>query len=145
MPQAEIISITTRRNALRIGTAATIAGLGNPLIAQPAALGPDTELLKLCGAFDADSLALRRHDDASHALSDIELYPLLDRWCVTIDRITAIPARSLIGIRAKATALGHALMQQVAVNIATIFEDQASGYELLAMSLARDLAAMPGR
>jgi hypothetical protein len=109
----------------------------------------DWALLDLCRQFERDSRELTRNDaltwedvaaDPTLSLADDALVPLLDRWQDTMDQIIHIPARTATGIQAKARALGHALDQKVAVDINLRFEDQAKDYELLAMSLVRDLA-----
>jgi hypothetical protein len=150
MPTADIISITTRRNALRLGAAATVAGLITPAIAAP---NGDAELLDLCHHLSADSFRLRQHDaacagafasDPRMAMDDGETDSVLDSWYDTLDQIIAIPAATGVGIRAKATALGHALMQCAFVDTDLSVDEQGENYERLAMSLVRDLAAVPG-
>lgn len=144
MSQAEIISITSRRNALRFGLGATVAGLVTPAIAAP---NGDAALLDLCHELDAGTGRLQRHDLAAAArretIGEDELYDLLDEWNASIERIISVPARTTGGIRAKAGALGNALMLRVCVNTGEGFEEQAEDYERLAMSLVRDLMAAP--
>ena len=117
---------------------------------------PDARLLELCRQLDADSRELRRHEllcaaGAPTLADDGEVYDVLRRAHGTIELIAAIPATTAAGIRAKAGALGHALMQAVDVATGLTFEEQAEDYELLAMSLVRDLggeiwpAALPER
>jgi hypothetical protein len=52
------------------------------------------------------------------------------------------PSHSAAGVRAKAGALGDALLHAVGVR-PDDFEDQAEDYEALAMSLVRDLVPVP--
>lgn len=145
MSQAETISSTTRRNALRFGLGATVAGLITPAIAAPSA---DAELHALCRQFDDDSRAAQRYEtmdltgwtQADQDQTDI----LLFRVNATPAAIAAIQAITPAGIQAKAAALKHALQQGVVVWTKKSFEEQAKGHELLAMSLVRDLAAVPG-
>lgn len=144
---AEIISITTRRNALRLGAAATVVGLLAPVIAI-AAPSADAELHALCRQFDDDSRAVQHYEtmdltgwtQADQDQTDI----LLLRVNATPAAIAAIQAITPAGIQAKAAALKHALQQSVIVWTKQSFEEQAKGHELLAMSLVRDLAAVPG-
>jgi hypothetical protein len=142
MPPAEVAYTTTRRKSLRLCAVSVIAGLLKPASAEPVARR-DAKLLSLCHHFDAVALALRHHDDATAELEDDDLLPLLDGFADTIAQIIAMPASTGGGIRAKAGALYHALMQRVAVDVDESFEDQAEDYERLAMSLTRDLTAVP--
>jgi hypothetical protein len=77
-------------------------------------------------------------------MNEGEVDYVLGRANNAIELIAATPAITTAGIRAKAAALGHALMQAVAVRPDLGFEEQAEDYELLAMSLVRDLAPMSG-
>lgn len=144
MPTAEIISITTRRNALRLSVAATIAGL-----LAPTSIG-DVRLLDLCRQFDADTLALQGYDARALAgerdapMDQNELNLLLDQWHDGLDEIITLSATTMTGIRAKACALGHALTQCAFVDTDVSVDEQGENYELLAMSLVRDLAAVAG-
>jgi hypothetical protein len=86
---------------------------------------------------------LQRYDAADAAgftqadqdQADVLMFRVRD----TIGEISAIPATTQGGIHAKAGALGHALTQGVLVDLTLSFEEQAEDYELLAMSLVRDL------
>lgn len=152
MPTAEIISITTRRNALRLSAAATVTGLLAPVIAIAAPIGPhaDAGLLDMCRQFDVDSRAVRDYDaralagDRTAPMDQNELDLLLEQWDDGLDEIISLSATTMAGIRAKATALGHALMQCAFVDTDMSVDEQGENYELLAMSLVRDLAAVLG-
>jgi hypothetical protein len=132
--------VTSRRQALGLSSAAYAAKIF-PAAAPPA---PDAELLDLCRQLDADSQDLRHHDllCATHAptlMNEDEVVDVLWRAHDAIELIAATPATTTAGIRAKATALRQALMQAVGVATGLTFEEQAEDYELLAMSLARDI------
>lgn len=142
---AEIISITTRRSALRFGLGATVAGLITPAIAAPSA---DTKLLDLCRRFDDDSRTVQHYEamgltgwtDADQEQADAVMW----RLHYAIEAIGNIPATTRAGIQAKAVALGHALRQGIIVDLGLSFNEQAEDYARLAMSLVRDMAAVPG-
>jgi hypothetical protein len=68
---------------------------------------------------------------------------LLDRWHDMLSQVTALPAGTSAGLRAKAGALRLALIQKVKTESHRSFEEQAEDFELLAMSLALDLATVP--
>jgi len=102
----------------------------------------------------ADLPARRRLDDDSRAVQHYETMDLTG-WTAahqdqadalmfrvrdTIIGLSAIPAMTQGGIHAKARALGHALKQGVHTDLDLTFDEQAEDYELLAMSLVRDMA-----
>jgi len=148
MPQAEIINTTSRRKMLRFGGVAALAGLLAPGIAGSVAFSPDTALLDLCRQFDAEGRELQQNDLLAIAQSgplftqdDLELR--LERWDQKLDQITALPARTMAGIHAKSAALGLALIQKAFFDTDVGIDEQGQDYEQLAMSLVRDLAAVP--
>ena len=65
---------------------------------------------------------------------------LFDRMDELVDTITDSPAQTPEGIRAKASALELWLNRWVVTERDGAFEDEAEPHELLAMSLARDIA-----
>ena len=108
----------------------------------------DAALLDLCRQFDIDDRALQQHDwlcAHRHAplLDDSAFSALLDRWHDILSKVTALPAGTSAGLRAKAGALRLALIQEVKTESHRSFEEQAEDFELLAMSLALDLATVP--
>ncbi len=124
--------------------------LATPAIAVP--VDADAALLDLCRQFDADTRKLFRNDrlteaecaaDPTLSIGDDDLNALLDGWGETLKQITALPATTGPGIRAKGCALGHAMMQCVFAEIDANIDEQGQEYEKLAMSLVRDLAAVP--
>jgi hypothetical protein len=132
--------------ALGLGAAAYLAAIPRPSAKVPS--NPDAALIDLCRLFDDDTRALQRFDalaklsgsdDDEDALND-----LLDQWHDTLDQIIAMPAAMGAGIRAKATALGNALMQCAFIDTNVSVDEQGENYARLAMSLVRDLAAVPG-
>jgi hypothetical protein len=115
------------------------------LAAEPAPAGDDTELLALCRQFDADTQALRRYDARALATpwTDQGALDLISaRWHEAMYRITALPARTMAGVRAKGAVFGHALTQCVAIEPDESGNEQGEDYEHLGMSLVRDLAAV---
>jgi hypothetical protein len=104
----------------------------------------DAKLLALCRQFDTDTRALDRYN----ALAAIgELPPALDQsyldrvsvcWHDTLDQIIPLPATTMVGLFAKARALGHAL--RLASDCDGDVDGQGENYDRLAMSLVRDLA-----
>jgi hypothetical protein len=140
--QARLLSFApSRRQALGLGAAACIAKISRPPTAAPP--DPDAELLDLCRQLDDDSRALQHYEamdlvgwtQADQDQADVLMFRVHD----TIEAISTVPATTRAGIHAKADALGHALKQAVAVETGLTFEEQAEDYELLAMSLVRDL------
>jgi hypothetical protein len=143
MPKASMMPTTSRRQTLQFSSMAATVSLLTPALAVAATPGPDADLLGLCRQLEDDTHALRSYEALTLALwkptDQAEVEVLLGHWHGTIDQIIPLPARTAAGIRTKAAALGHALMQKVAVSTGLSFDQQAEDYELLAMSLVRDL------
>lgn len=134
---------------LSLGCASYLDSLPAPAIATAPQPGADAALLNLCRQMDADTRELQRNDrptpaqceaDPTLSRNDDALVPRLTRWNETVGQIIVIPARTMAGIRAKAGALGHALLLKAFIDTKLSPEEQGEDYEQLAMSLVRDLA-----
>lgn len=143
MPTAEIISITTRRNALRLGAAATVTGLLAPVIAI-ATPGADAELIRLCDRL----VMVRRLENAAYdenpedeETQDILTEPLNAEWHQIADRLA-----KLDGPRAPEAARAMALAAMAEIPFdrdGTI--DGADLHIVLALGCVKYiLAAVPG-
>jgi hypothetical protein len=118
------------------------ASLPPPVLA-PRPATPDAALIDLCRQFDDDTHALQRFDalaTLNGTYDEDELNDLSERWHGALHEITTIPAHTTAGIRAKAVALGQALMQCAFIDTEVGVDEQGEDYERLAMSLVRDLA-----
>lgn len=114
-----------------------------PSVPAPRPATPDAALIDLCRQFDEDTRALQRYDALAmlnETRDEDELDDLSERWHDALHEITAIPASTTVGIRAKAVALGQALMQCAFIDTEVSADEQGEDYERLAMSLVRDLA-----
>jgi hypothetical protein len=136
----------SRRQALGLGAAAYFAAIPSPSVKVPS--NPDAALIDLCRQLDADTLVLQGYDaralagDRTEDQDELDL--LLGQWHVGLDEIISLSATTMTGIRAKATALGHALMQCAFVDTDMSVDEQGENYARLAMSLVRDLVGVPG-
>jgi hypothetical protein len=150
--QAEIISITTRRNALRLG-AATVATIITPAFAAPR----PSSITKLHAALVA---ACREQDRVgatgdslppgitaeSLAYSD-RMDVACDAWWKVAKQLPHAPARTPAELRLKADALRIVLEQTVCVDIGQTIDDLPECGEIedvLAWSLARDIQNFVG-
>lgn len=148
MPTAEIISITTRRNALRLSAAATVAGLLAPVIAIAAPNGSDAELITKCSEATRRRGAMNAVVDAMMGLSfqeSQEFQPDLDRTTTAygdaVDVVATLPAVSPAGVRAKAACLRESIEEEIGICGGDCMGDRQ---HVLAWSLLRDMAAAPG-
>ena len=138
------------RRACLFGATATIAGASSCHPAPASAAGADAELLALCAdwqANEAEYLRLFRLDLASEEEAARQGRKVWDRDRIDfsavvadghdlLEEITAMPARTAAGRRAKAAVL--------AARVAPGGEDPSSYShdECLALSLARDVLAL---
>ena len=112
MPTATNTHTPTRRSALQFSVAAFAVGLTAPALAS---VNPDAELLAACTAFLASDARLKALAAGDLSLTDGECGAELDRWCVAMERVTAISPRTPEGQRAK-LRVGHAALASTAVN-----------------------------
>jgi hypothetical protein len=90
----------SRRAALRFSTAAIIASLTTPALAQPTP-GPDAKLLRLCARFQTQHRLVLTLANAAGDTSDALDWAMIKRWGIS-DKIAAITAVTDAGKRAKA-------------------------------------------
>lgn len=148
MPQATIISLTTRRNALRLGVAATVTGLLPAVAVIATPTGPDAELIAQCGETTKLRAAMNAVAEAMMGLSFAEAEELQDdldsttcAYCDAVGEIATLPAVSPAGIRAKAAILRNDIEEMVGICGGEVMGDAS---HKLAWSLACDLAAATG-
>ena len=135
MPKAEIISITTRRNALCVRGTTTVAELHGALVTACR----EQERVSAIG----DALP----QDTSPESEEYKIYSALmdaagDAWWAAARQLPDAPARTPADLRLKADALRIVLEQCVCVEIGQTIDDIADAGEIehvLAWSLARDV------
>jgi hypothetical protein len=147
MPTATSTHTTpTRRSALRFSVAAITAGLTASALA--AAPGADADLLALC-AEAARCEARIRHVD-KHGTSDEECTQASNAWDETFTRLVDMPALTLAGVQAKASALQLATIRENMWSHSCETITEATGFVRgaidgrLAYSLCRDILALTG-
>lgn len=147
MSQAENTPTTTRRNAMRLGAAATVTGLLAPVIAIAIPTGPDAELIAQCGETTRLRGAMNAVAEAMMGLSFPEADALqddLDRttaaYCEAVELTATLAAVSPAGVRAKAAILQGDIEEMVGICGGEVMGDAT---HKLAWSLACDLAAVP--
>jgi hypothetical protein len=144
--QAEIISITTRRNAM-FGLAAAVTGLVAPALAVAASTDPDAELIIQCDYVTKLRGEMNAVVDAMIGLSSVEADEFqddLDRtsfaYSEAVELVAALPAVSPAGVRAKAVILRESIEEEVGLCGGEVMGDTQ---HKLAWSLVCDLTALP--
>jgi hypothetical protein len=145
MPTAEIISTTSRRNALRLGVAATVSSLAAPVIAIAIAspTDADAELIRLCGRLVVNRA---RTGAAFEAITDEDeraeiMDPLNEEWFELSEALSELERpRTLEGARAMALAAMAEIPRDLEGNI-----EYGELHVLLSMGCVDFiLAAVPG-
>jgi hypothetical protein len=156
MPTATNTHTTsTRRSTLGFSAAAIIAGMTIPVLASAA--GPDANLLDLVKtmkrqwavteAIAAEGPSLPPGITPQSEDQEARLEEALSDWWDTADQIVDTPARSPIGLRAKAEAMQGLLAHMTFTDRKRTKEEQLSDADTetrLAWSLAADLLAGSG-
>lgn len=148
MPTAEIISLTTRRNALRLGVAATVTGFLPAVAVIVTPTGPDSDLFARCAETTRLRAAMNAVVEAMTGLPFAEADALqsdLDNatsaYFDAAEQIASVPAVSRAGILAKAVILRESIEEEIGLCGGEVMGDRQ---HKLAWSLACDLAAVPG-
>ena len=92
------------------GTGAALLLLAPFAVGQSKAAELDGDLLALCALLEAQQAEVRRVADDPNDEDMIKLDAALDGWWETVDEITATPARTPEGVRAKAGAVRTAVV-----------------------------------
>lgn len=141
MPKADAAPTISRRAALSLG----VSALAVP--ASASASDADANLVGLCERYVARGKEIRRLDIQSHetgrrGISDDDYTDLNIAADDALDAVLDTPARTLRGVRAKAEALEVALMLEIDIDWLCPFEERADPHDLLARSLAEDIARL---
>jgi hypothetical protein len=132
--------MSTRRDPLASTVGAIVVGGGLPLEAQAAHAHPDGDLLTACASFAAAEALVRKIDGiAGGAYDDDAMDDAIGSWYAALQVVYAIPSRTAVGLRAKAS-IAHMIFARA------LKDDHAppeqSREEFFALSV---LDEMPGR
>ena len=131
---------STRRNLLgcAAGSAAATAILSSAT-PRTAKSHPDAVLLAMCATFMVANAEKLRLDHALTGVSDEALEAATHAWFAPIDAITALPATTQEGVRAKARVMIAVFEGAVPKMLKDTVESEGEYHELLAWRLAHDV------
>jgi hypothetical protein len=152
------VTLASPRRGLLTGTIASLltgtAAVATARAAPRAASGDDAELLRLCAemvrlravadAIGAEAASLPDGDEEDHE----QRYSLADHeWFVAVRDVADTPARTLAGVRAKASVMLSMIEELVFTGHVDTLDDIAAGNvgedeDRMAPSLARDIMAL---
>ena len=134
---------TSRRRLFATAAGALVAGAtvattahGAP-IAEPS--GGDAELLTACRDFLAADCRVKE-SDAEDWEDDATVKTINDAWYNALERLTALPARTVVGMQAKADAAYLALASALYLDMKSMEREEWAALSVLADLTGRPLA-----